>query len=264
MNKSWILLTFLFVVWAATGCQGHSVRGSAGGTKVPEVPEGNRKAAEANYQLGVVYMQNGELQIALEKLQKAIKYNPYSSPAHSALGMLYDRTNEVDLADKSFRKSIEYNYNNADVHNAYGSYLCNRQRYEEAEKELLLAANNPYFKTPEISFTNLGICLKKSGDLARAEEYFRKALEKNPTYPQGLYQMTQVFLEKKNFAKAEFYYDRFQGRIAESSGQLWMGYQIQQGLGNIGKASAYADALTKKFPDSRQALEYMESKIDEK
>ena len=255
-----LLLTPLLLV----GCQGQSVRSPSAKSHAPEVPAKNRESADANVQLGMAYLQNGELAVALEKLQKAIKYNPYSSSAHSALGMLYQQTGELDLAEEHFRTSLKYDFNQGELHNAYGSFLCSQKRYTEAEKEMLIAAGNPYYKTPEIALTNLGICMRQSGDAKKSEDYIRQALDKNPMYSQALFQMANLFLGRQEYAKAELYYQRYQGKATLSAENLWLEYRIQAGLGDNRKAQIAGKSLLENFPDSRQALDYRERMLDEK
>ena len=61
-----LLLTPLLLV----GCQGQSVRSLSAKSQAPEVPAKNRESADANVQLGMAYLQNGELAVALEKIGK--------------------------------------------------------------------------------------------------------------------------------------------------------------------------------------------------
>ena len=60
--------------------------------------------------------------------------------------------------------------------NNYGRFLCQNRRYEEAEAIFIRAADNPLYNTPEIPFTNAGICASASGRMLMLKKFYRKAL----------------------------------------------------------------------------------------
>jgi len=56
-------------------------------------------AASYNLQLGFSYLQQGNLVVAKDKLERAQAQNPRSPTVHSALGMLYERLGDPKRAD---------------------------------------------------------------------------------------------------------------------------------------------------------------------
>ena len=55
--------------------------------QMKETTEKNRRIAQTHPQLGVGYLQQGKLEIALEKLQKAISADYEYAPAHSSIAI---------------------------------------------------------------------------------------------------------------------------------------------------------------------------------
>ena len=51
----------------------------------------NEKASAVNVQLGIGYLQQNKLELASEKLSKALRQDPNSASAHNAYGILQDR-----------------------------------------------------------------------------------------------------------------------------------------------------------------------------
>src|SRR6056297_2775123 len=56
------------------------------------------RAAEVNTRLGVGYLERGDLQIAMEKLELAVKQDPKHVPAHLALAMVYQSIDRDERA----------------------------------------------------------------------------------------------------------------------------------------------------------------------
>ena len=130
----------------------------------------NKKAAEINTQLGVNYLGQGKYELADEKLRRALKQDPSSSTAHWVFALLQERIGENSAAEKYYRKAISLNPNDSRAHNNYGAFLCNQDRVPEAEKEFLLAIENPLYAQAASAYANAGICVLKIQDKVTAEE----------------------------------------------------------------------------------------------
>ena len=85
-------------------------------TTGPDTPESrlresksskNDDAARIMTQLGQQYMQNNDLQGALEQLNKAIKYNPNYEPAQTVIAVVYERIKDQPNAELHYRKALE-------------------------------------------------------------------------------------------------------------------------------------------------------------
>ena len=63
-------------------------------------------AAEANFKLGIGYMQSGHLEVAAEKLLKALQYDDDYPEAHNALGVLYEEMREYSPATDHYQRAI--------------------------------------------------------------------------------------------------------------------------------------------------------------
>ena len=84
------------------------------------------KIADTNLRLGIGYMQQGKLDDALEKLQKAVDAKPDDAAVHSVLALVYDQLLEYDKADRHYRRAIDLNPDDGGYYNNYGVFLCQR------------------------------------------------------------------------------------------------------------------------------------------
>lgn len=209
--------------------------------------------AEANLRLGIAYMQNGQLDKALEKLERAKLAKPDYAQIYNAFGLLYRKMGQSDVAEENFKRALKLDPGNSHVLNNYGLLLCQDKHYAEAEDVFLESANNPLYQTPEIALTNAGTCAMENGDIAKAETYFLSALNKNTNIAPALIQMTEITYDKGDYYAARKYLQRYTSINGHTAKSLLLGVQIEQKLGNKDSASSYALLLRNKFPDTEEA-----------
>ena len=211
------------------------------------------EVAESNFRLGVAYLKNGNYEKALEKLTKSIDADPRYAPAYNALGVLHQKLGQMKKSEDHFKKALSLNRSDSSTLNNYGLFLCQNERYDEAEKAFLDAASNPLYETPEIAHANAGICYLKQGLDDKAEGYFRSALDLNPRIPSALIQMSDFSYNQNNFLSARAYLQRYLAVSKPTPKSLWLGIKIENELGDQNALSSYRLLLKNNFPDSEEA-----------
>lgn len=208
----------------------------------------------SNYvQLGIEYMKQGQYDVAMKRLERALSIDGTSPDAHNAMALLHDQLDQDDLAEAHYEKALRHDPKYAAAHNNYGGLLCRQGRYAEAERQFLLAGENPLNQNRDTAYTNAGLCVRQQGDLAKAETYFRKALELNPRQPVALMAMARLSFARDRFLQARAYLQRYAEVAPRTAESLWLGYRVERELGDRDAASSYAVALRGRFPDSQEA-----------
>ncbi len=208
----------------------------------------NQSAANYNAQLGVKYLQSGRLKLASTKLEKALKQDSESSSVNHYYALLQQKLGDNKMAEKYFRKAVRLNPKNPDLLNNYGSHLCQTGRYLKAIEHFNLAAQSPFYTTPEFAYTNSGICLRKMHDDLGAEVYFRKALQKNTDFGSALFEMAKLNYDQGNFAKAQAFLLRYDEKNQPMLESLTLCTRINTSLGEAGKAASCAEKRLRLFP----------------
>ena len=90
-------------------------------------------------------------------------------------------------------------------------------------------------------YTNAGTCAKQV-DLALAESYLRAALAQDPQFPDALFQMADVSLERGNALQARGFLERYLAQGKPTPAALWLGVRIEQSLNDATAARKYGDA----------------------
>ncbi|HHJ13298.1 MAG TPA: type IV pilus biogenesis/stability protein PilW [Gammaproteobacteria bacterium] len=219
---------------------------------------GEQTPASVNTQLAVEYMKKGMYEAALEKLNKAIRQDASYAPAHTTLAVLYERLGEPKKAEKHYRRAYRLDPANPGMLNNYGRMLCQQGKYAEADKMFNKALEDSLYRSPEKALTNAGLCAARADDLAKAETYFRAALEHNPQYPPALREMVRVSVRRKHWLAARAFLQRLQAVSSLGPEFLLLGVQIERQLGSREGEREYAGRLKNRYPDSEETASLLQ------
>jgi type IV pilus assembly protein PilF len=211
-------------------------------------------AAETNTKLGIRYLQNGDLEKARSRLEKAIEQAPDYAVAHDAIAVLYDQVGETSKAEKHYRESVRLDPKNGNALNNYGQFLCKAKRFSEAEDTFRRAIENPFYRSPWVPQTNAGICMMQVPDYASAEAYLRQALTAQPLYAPALLNMGELSFTTGKYLNARAYLQRYQQVTQHTPETLWLGVRTEYALKDHAAWGKYALQLKNDFPDSAQYL----------
>lgn len=217
------------------------------------------RAAEINIEIGIDHLRKGNLQQAKDKIERALEQNPRFARGHLIAGMLYSRLGDEHKADSHFQRAISLEPNNPEIKNNYAAFLCQKNRFERGEKMALEAAGDPLYKTPEVAYLNAGNCARSSGDLPRAEENYRRALNGKPRFAEALFAMADLEFHQTEYLSARAFLERYLEVGRTSAATLWLGVRIERGLGNKTQAQHYAQRLKSEYPSAVQTKELLES-----
>ncbi len=247
-----ILVTMLITIFGLVGCQQGGVRadmeddtGSLGTTA-------KKGSGDVYVRLAVVYMQQGQLGVALQNIKKGVAADPNNGEAHNVMAIIYNRLGESGLADKHFKQSKRLQPRNPYTLNAYGSFLCGQKRFKEAEEQFKLALKNPLYRTPEVALANAGICARRAKDLDMAEAYLRRALQHNGNFSVALFNMARVSYATGELEASRDFLKRYHKVAKFTSQSLWLAIQVERKLGNKNAVASYSMQLRGSFPDSTE------------
>ncbi|HEV3180861.1 MAG TPA: type IV pilus biogenesis/stability protein PilW [Steroidobacteraceae bacterium] len=221
-------------------------------TTSPHAASKQRDAAAYNVQLGLDYMNQGELARAKEKLDRALSQNPSSADVHSARALLFQRMGSTNQADAEFRTALRLAPHDPQIVNSYAAYLCQSGRTDEGVKHFLEAAHNALYSTPWFAYTNAGVCQRtaKRDDEARAN--FARALQLQPNYAEAVFQLATLQFQHGELAPARASIDTFMGSFPETPDLLLLGVRVARAQGDRLAAQRYARKLQLDFPGTDQ------------
>ena len=136
------------------------------------------KHPQAWNNIGLAYMQLGQLDDAVSSFRRQIELNPSTERSYDYLGVALQQQKKYDDAADAYRKQIELNPLDPVAHGALGGLLLIQERYTEAVPEL--------DKATILSPENAGLQIKlgeaylNTGDTTKALEAFDKGVAMAP------------------------------------------------------------------------------------
>jgi type IV pilus assembly protein PilF len=205
------------------------------------------EAAVANMNLGAGYLRQGNTELAIERLQRALSQDPRLVDAHSTIAVAYDQIGKLEEAETHYRRAAQLDPDNGGAANAYAVFLCRQSRYTEAEPFFRRAADNATYTTPEVALTNAGVCARDSGQLDAAAENFRLALTRNPSYPDALLNMMELSYQSGNYLQARAFVQRYIQARPATAAVLWTCFNVERELEDDAAADRCATQLRNGF-----------------
>lgn len=227
--------------------------GCATGDSNDVTPQGaseRNSAAETQVNLGVGYMQRGNTELALERFEKALKFNPKSAVAYSSMGVLFEQIGRPELAEKNYRRAAELEPKKGNVRNNFGQFLCRVGRYNDADIEFKAALGDPFYQTPAVAASNAGKCARAAGRMEAAETYLRLALKHDTNTTEAFLPLASLLFARGQSMNARAFLQRHEASGLEQSADfLKLAAQVEDKLGDSKAAAAYRERLSNEFPD---------------
>jgi predicted O-linked N-acetylglucosamine transferase (SPINDLY family) len=138
--------------------------------------------ADALQYSGIIAMQCGDLDQAIQLIEKAVTIRPDSSVFHNNLAMAYKDNDQYELAQIHYKKALALNPNNSVLHFNLGALYQTCSQDEDAriayEQSLRINPNQP------LVHHNLCNLLLNHGDVKHAILSAKTAMELSPNNPE--------------------------------------------------------------------------------
>ncbi len=273
--RQWMLMGFC--VLAITGCAkstsktemesglktvAPSTKLSANAADHTAVPD-YQKAALINVELGLGYLQQGQVARAKMKLAHAIKLASNISETHTAMAYFLEMIGEYKDAEREHKKSLAMSGKNSSskgaIYNNYGAFLCRRDRFKEADQAFHQALlDKEYARTAEV-YENAGLCAIKSRDEDKAAEYLTTSLRRDPGRANALLALVDLDLKQGKLTEARDLLGRYKTIAEPSARSLWLGILVGKALKDDNTVASQALLLKNLFSDSPEYQLYLKS-----
>ncbi len=247
MNRGKLFTVVVTWLLLAAGCVSTTT-----GVAPPEPNDAD--AAELNYQLGARYFQNGQYELARDRLLLSVKLNPKRAIAYSTLALTYEALGNVRLAAENYEKAVAVEPRNFDVRNTYAVFLCKQRDFDNARENFIKAASHRENDSAEVTLTNAGVCMAQKPAYDQAESFFRQALDRRPDYGEALLQMCLLKYQTEDYMSSRAFLQRYMSTNAVTAGVLYLGVRIESMLGDERAKQNYLQQLLRDFPNSPEAM----------
>lgn len=224
------------------------------------------KRASIRLQLAIGYYQEGNYEVALDEVKKALGHKSDYSDAYMVRALIYTKMGEMALAEDNYQSALRLAPANPDLANNYGSFLCQNGRGSLAMPYFESALKNPMYQSPVKAMVNAGDCALKMKQYAAAERYLTEAMRIEPNVPTIHAGLARVYFVRRDYTRAGF----FIGRLTQlnkpenlSADLLWLAVRIQRKLGDSSLESSLATQLRRRHPGSAEFAAFQRGAFDE-
>lgn len=265
LTPRWILMLFALSLAALLAACATS---PGGGADVPgewhtasdDSPE--RQRARTRLALASGYYENGQYEIALGELKKAMQIDASFPDAYNVGGMIYMALGDMALAESHFDRAIALNPRDAAAMHNVGWMLCERGRFDQAEARFEQALSVPAYGDQARTLMAQGICQARAGQVERAEATLMHAYELDAGNPITGYNLTLLLYQRGDLERARFYIRRLNNSELANAESLWLGIRVERRLGNQQAVQQLASQLRRRFPGSPEIMAYERGDFD--
>lgn len=212
--------------------------------------------AEANYNLGTLYLRRNDLMQARKYLEEATNLRLDYPEAWNNLGMVAAQEGHTEEAVQDFRKSLSLRPDYTVALLNLGS-LYRREGDPSSAEKLLNRALETEPDNPDTNY-NLGMLYAREGQLERAERFLQNAVKLRPDYPDALNNLGVLYVQQRRPSEAE---EEFKTciQIAPDFDQAYLNLARLYALSNDKpKARSILQDLLRRRPDHKLAQQALE------
>ncbi|RDY11381.1 putative UDP-N-acetylglucosamine--peptide N-acetylglucosaminyltransferase SPINDLY, partial [Mucuna pruriens] len=246
--------------------EGHLVEAAESYQKALRVDPSYKAAAECLAivltDIGTNTKLAGNTQDGIQKYFEALKVDPHYAPAYYNLGVVYSETMQYDMALSFYEKAASERPMYAEAYCNMGVIFKNRGDLESAitcyERCLAVSPNFEIAKNNmAIALTDLGTKVKLEGDINRGVALYKKALYYNWHYADAMYNLGVAYGEMLKFDMAIVFYElafHFNPHCAEACNNLGVIYKDRENLDKAVECYQLALSIKPKFSQSLNNL----------
>ena len=222
------------------------------------------RRARVRMELATAYFGRGQMDVALEEINRVIAIDPNMVAAHNLRGLIQANLGEAAAAEASFRRALTLAPRDVDTMQNYSWFLCQQKRYAEADAQFEQTLALPTNREPARTLLAQGVCRAFAGQLEPAERALTRSYEIDPNNPATAVNLSELLLRRGEAERARFYIRRVNSQPTLVSAQtLWLAARIEHKLGNETGAREFGAQLRSRFGDSREALAFEKGRFDE-
>ncbi|MCO6545327.1 MAG: hypothetical protein J6564_05760 [Gilliamella sp.] len=140
------------------------------------------KAALARMRLGLGYLAKANeseenIKVAHYNLKLAAQYSPNNSQVMLAMAMFDQHVGEYSEAEMIYKRITLMQPSNGLYHIHYGSFLCGRDRYQEAKKQFEQSIEFDRHRWKADAYEQYGYCAIQNNDKKTADLMFKQLFQ---------------------------------------------------------------------------------------
>lgn len=230
-------------------------------TESDESPQ--RRRARLRLELGAAYLQEGQLQVALDEVKQAIAIDPSYPDAFNLRGLAYLGLNNAALASESFERAAALDPRDANIAHNLGLLRCQQGRFDDANRHFAQASVDLDYVSRPRNWIAQALCHASAGKPLLAEAGLQRARGLDSAEPVATYHLARLIFERGDALVARDHLLKLNSSAASNAASLWLGIRIERQLNNPGAVAHLAEQLRARFGQSSELDAFNRGAFDE-
>ncbi|MBW2102890.1 MAG: tetratricopeptide repeat protein [Deltaproteobacteria bacterium] len=141
-----------------------------------------QKRARAREDLGLSYIQRGNVKLGLKHLREAARLDPENPDIQHELALAYKEMGTYEEALPHFKRALKLKPAFPEAWNNLGTLYLLLAKWDQAVECFQKAVDDITYRTPHFAYNNMGLAYYNKGDYERAIRSFQEALKLDPNY----------------------------------------------------------------------------------
>ncbi|MCO6547627.1 MAG: hypothetical protein J6583_07605 [Gilliamella sp.] len=159
------------------------------------------KAALARMRLGLGYLAKANeseenIKVAHYNLKLAAQYSPNNSQVMLAMAMFDQHVGEYSEAEMIYKRITLMQPSNGLYHIHYGSFLCGRDRYQEAKKQFEQSIEFDRHRWKADAYEQYGYCAIQNNDKRTADLMFKQLFQYDANRRDNVIKTAELYKNK--------------------------------------------------------------------
>ena len=257
-------LAMLLLIPVLAGCVGNPPADEAMQSPVSQqTAVGDaRVRAKAHAELGMRYLGQNRLAVAVEEARMAIKADSSYPLGFNLLALLDMLLGENQAADDNFQQALRLAPADPDINNNYGWFLCQTGKQQRSIQYFVTAGRSALYPTPAKPLTNAGICSIASGDDKSAEDFLHRSQRLDPGNRDVQFLLANICYRGGRYDEAKRRIEELQAASASTAEATWLLLRIARKTGDREAESRYATQIRREFKNSQEYQQLMQGDFE--
>ena len=208
--------------------------GCGGGSKKQPEQKPDELSVSQQMQLAQSQMTAGRVGEALATLEEAVSREPDNARLWQFYGETTLNGGLLQDSEKAFQNALRLDPYLTDAHLYLGAVYQEMDRLADAERQYLLALNNPAYPQPQKIYLGLGMLYQRQRRLEDAEKQLRTSVGIDPKFYRGHFELAGILEERGELAEAISEYE-----VAEPGFQNSAEYHYRLGFAYFRNGERY-------------------------
>jgi type IV pilus assembly protein PilF len=260
--KTWAVLLVVPVL-ASCNSNPASTSDTMQGPVSQQVAVGDaRQRAKAHTELGMRYLNDNRLNVALDEARVAIQSDSSYPLGYNLLGLVQMYLKEDRAAEENLLHALRLAPTDADINNNVGWFLCQTGRQQQSIQYFVAASHSPLYPTPSKPLTNAGICSLGFKDDKGAEDFLLKALRADSANLDAKFLLADICFRGGRLIEAKRWLEELHKSTEPTVETSWLGLRVERKLGDREAEGRYASQIRRKFKGSREYQLLMQGEFE--